>query len=77
MKFDMHLGSADLIVRMSPADIGNVSHGKRVSTSDRGVNVTVTSGNESPLDYLERTWSEPRYGESASDHSARLARGVN
>lgn len=60
-------------------DNGEVEVTVSYEGSPKGIKALLTTENptESPLDYLERTWSEPRFGESPAQHFYRINGGAN
>ena len=73
----------DVDLTLEGGDIDMLLKGKEVEDRDGDVYVTVRlkeaktnpsdgSKDESPLEYLERTWNEPRYGETPIQHFNRI-----
>lgn len=62
---------------LSPSEIERLNGGDRVSGCHKALAITVRRESESPLDYLERTWNEPRFDESPAQHFHRINGGAN
>lgn len=60
-------------------DNGEVEVTVSYEGSTKGLKALLTTDNksESPLDYLERTWNDPRFGESPAQHFHRINGGAN
>lgn len=77
---DLNRIDASCDIRLKERDIDRLLCGESLSDQDRGLDVTISidfnkqkkSSGESPLDYLERTWNEPRYGETPIQHFNRI-----
>lgn len=79
--------SVSVDITLTAKDIQDIVGGYEIEDDDGEVKVTVSymgspkglkailtadNKDESPLDYLERTWNEPRYGETPLQHFNRI-----
>lgn len=53
-------------------DVASLLKGELIVGDHHGIEVVIDIAGESPLEYLERTWNEPRYGETPLQHFNRI-----
>lgn len=68
-------GSVDIV--LTRQEIRSLLSGEQLNDYNHGIEVSVSAASESPLEYIERTWNEPRFGESPAQHFNRINGGAN